>query len=209
MSCCQALASEFDERRVAKELSAYRRSGPEPTTRALLQALRREGARGTLLDVGGGLGAIPAALVEDGIVAAVNLEASPAYLEASRTLAVEGGYLDRLDHRLGDFVALAPTLEPADVVTLDRVICCYPALEPLVELSAARARALYGFVVPRDRWLVRLGNAIRNLGRRLVGNPFRTYIHPIRRIDGILRRGGLEPRSLGRTFSWEIRVYGR
>lgn len=37
--------------------------------------------------------------------------------------------------RYGDFVSLAPDLETADLVTLDRVVCCYPELEPLVYLG--------------------------------------------------------------------------
>lgn len=207
--CCRALEEQFDRRRVARELDTYRERGPEPTTAALARALERAGARGTLLDIGGGLGGVPALLLENGIASAVNVEVSAAYVEASRALAEEGGYADRLEHRLGDFVGLAPEIQAADVVTLDRAICCYPEMEPLVELSAAKALRLYGFVVPRTRWLVRAGTALRNLARRLRGSSFRTYAHSLEAIDGILRRAGLERRSATRTFTWEVRVYGR
>lgn len=209
MSCCRAIASQFDRARVEKKLASYRKNGPDPTTRALIQALEQEGAHGRLLDIGGGLGAIAAALLGRGIEAALNLELSPAYLEASRHLSAEGGYADRLAHRLGDFVELAPEIEPADVVALDRVICCYPDLEPLVDLSAAKAKHLYGFAVPRTRWIVRLGIAAENLGRGLSGNPFRTYAHSIERMEAILERHGLARRRVARTFVWEVRVYAR
>lgn len=207
--CCRPLEEEFDHRRVAKELDAYRERGPEPTTAALARALERAGAQGTLLDIGGGLGGVPALLLENGVASAINVEVSAAYVEASRALAEEGGYADRLEHRLGDFVGLAAEIEPADVVTLDRVICCYPEMERLVGLSAARARRLYGFVVPRDRWAVRAGIAGKNLIRRLSGSSFRTYAHPLAQIDAVLRQAGLEPGSASRTFVWEVRVYAR
>ena len=208
-ACCRALDAQFDRKRVERKVRAYREDGPEPTTRALIEALRREGASGSLLDIGGGLGAIPAALLEGGVTSAVLVEAAPAYLEASRELAEEGGYADRLQGRLGDFVELAPEIGPADIVTLDAAICCYPEMEPLLDLSAARARSLYGMVVPRTRWSVRSGLALENLGRRLVGNPFRIYAHPLDRMEAIVRRHGLDPRSRSRTFAWEVRVYGR
>lgn len=207
--CCRPLEEQFDRRRVARELDAYRERGPEPTTAALARALERAGARGTLLDIGGGLGAVPALLLGNGIASAVNVEISTAYVEASRALAEEGGYADRLEHRLGDFVGLAPEIQAADVVTLDRAICCYADMERLVRLSAARARRLYGFVVPRDRWAVRAGIACQNLVRRLSGSSFRTYAHPLAQIDAVLRQAGLEPGSASRTFVWEVRVYAR
>ena len=46
---------------------------------------------------------------------------------------------------------MSDEIEAADVVTLDRVICCYPDMEALVGRSAERALRLYGLVHPRDR----------------------------------------------------------
>lgn len=208
-SCCRSLDAQFDRDRVRKELELYRERGPSPTTVALGGSLERAGAEGSLLDIGGGLGGLAALLLEQGISSAVNVEISAAFVEASRALAEEEGYADRLHHRLGDFTSLAPRLEPADVVTLDRVICCYPDMERLVRLSAGKARRLYGFVVPRFRWLVRVGMALQNLARRLRGSAFRTYVHSLDAIDGVLREAGFELRSGSRTFVWEVRAYGR
>lgn len=208
-SCCRALEAQFDRDRVRKELELSRERGPNSTTVALGRSLESAGAEGSLLDIGGGLGSLAALLLEGDISSAVNVEVSAAFVEASRSLAEEEGYADRLRHRLGDFTSLAPGLEPADVVTLDRVICCYPDMERLVRLSAGKARRLYGFVVPRSRWLVRIGMALQNLARRLRGSAFRTYVHSLDAIDGLLREAGFELRSASRTFVWEVRVYGR
>lgn len=207
--CCRALADQFDGRRVEREVARYRERGAEPTTLALARALRRAGARGRLLDVGGGIGVLSAELLDGEVESAVNVEISPAYLEASRTLAAEAGYAGRMEHRLGDFVELAEEVGEADAVALDRAICCYPEMEPLVRRSAARARHLYGFVVPRDRPAVRAVIGLQNLGRRLLGRAFRVYVHRLPSIDRVLGAAGFELRSAERTFVWEVRVYER
>ena len=58
---------------------------------------------------------------------------------------------------------LAAAIEPADIVTLDRVVCCYPDAEALVGGSAARVRTVYGLVLPRDRFMVRIAIRLENL----------------------------------------------
>ena len=77
------------------------------------------------------------------------MEASAAYLAAAREETARRGHTDRLKAHHGDFVALAPEIPSADIVTLDRVICCYRDMPALVAQSAARARKLYGVVYPR------------------------------------------------------------
>ena len=109
----------------------------------------------------------------------------------------------------GDFAALADGILPADVVTLDRVICCYPDMERLVAASASKAQRLYGAVFPRERRVVKVMAALGNFVWRLRGNPFRSYIHPTAAIDAAARRQGLTPRSVLDTFVWRVAVYAR
>ena len=97
----------------------------------------------------------------------------------------------------------------ADVVTLDRVICCYPDMEQLVAASASHARHLYGAVFPRERWFLEIFLALGNLVRRMRGNAFRTYVHPIRAIDAALQRQGLTASYVHDTFVWRVSVYSR
>ena len=66
MSQCQCEVIErcFDTERVRRELTEYRRHGAASATRLLIEALQAESLEGmTLLDIGGGLGAIQHALV--------------------------------------------------------------------------------------------------------------------------------------------------
>jgi magnesium-protoporphyrin O-methyltransferase len=101
----------------------------------------------------------------------------------------------------GDFVDLASGIEPADLVTLDRVICCYPNL--------AKARFLYGAVYPRDAWWVSSFVAVQNFIRWLRGSTFRTFVHSPAIIHATLRDAGLETLATGRTMVWEVAVYRR
>ena len=158
MACeqCQGLERFFDQRTAERQLQQYRKRGPDKTTRLLLAALQAEGVEGlTLLDVGGGIGAIQLALLKAGVTSATDVDASTAYLAAAQTEAQREQVAGRVTYQHGDFVDLAEQVAPAGVVTLDRVICCYHDMRGLVSQSAAKATRLYGVVYPRDTWWTR------------------------------------------------------
>jgi magnesium-protoporphyrin O-methyltransferase len=213
MTCCSAGAceSQFDRKRAARELKNYRAHGPaHATTRAMIHLLRRAGVEGgSLLDIGAGIGAIQYDLLEAGARDVTAVDASSAYQQAARAEAERRGVSARIQFRLGDFVTLAPQVAAADIVTLDRVVCCYPDMEPLVRLSAERCRRLYGLSYPRYRWPVRAVVGFENAFRRLLGNPFRSFVHSPVVMDQLLTRLGFTLRSKVRTFAWETVVYAR
>jgi len=212
MNCChcQGIESFFDQKTALKELADYRQKGPSKTTRILLEALKAVGAEGkTLLDIGGGVGAIQHQLMAAGLAGAVNVDASTAYLNTARTEATRLGYANRVSYHYGDFVDLAPTIEPADIVTLDRVVCCYPNMEALVSLSAARASQLYGLVYPRDAWWLKSLRPLANAFFWLSRNPFRIFLHPTEAVDAAARRQGLKLRFQRRLLVWQVVVYER
>jgi len=213
MTYCGASAceSQFDRKRAARELKNYRAHGPaHPTTRAMIHLLRRGLMDGsTLLDIGGGIGAIQYDLLEAGVREVTAVDASSAYQQAARAEAERRGMSAHIQFRLGDFVALAPELAAADIVTLDRVVCCYPDMEPLVRLSAERCRRLYGLSYPRDQWPTRAFVSTENAFRRLFRNPFRSFVHSPVVMDRLLTALGFTLQSKVRTFAWEIVVYGR
>jgi magnesium-protoporphyrin O-methyltransferase len=213
MDCCQCrgIQTTFDRKYAAKQLERYRRTGPKKTTGQLIEALRAEGVDGlTLLDIGGGVGDIQHALLRSGVSAATDSEASTAFLEACRQEAERLGHGDRIRHIPGNFVTVAPEIAPADIVTLDRVICCYPDMPALVSLSAQKARRLYGLVYPVDRWWTRLSTAVidswRNWVRR---NPMRVFVHSPQAVEAIIQSHGLERRFHKVMGPWQVVVYAR
>jgi magnesium-protoporphyrin O-methyltransferase len=207
--CCAALQKQFDDRTARRQLRHYRKRGASRTTRLLIEALEKAGPGESLLDIGGGIGMIQDALLHDGVRSATVVDASAPYLAAAEQLALERGYRDRLQFVFGDFVANAASLPPADTVTLDRVICCYPDMTALVSLSAARARRLYGIVVPRENAVSRLGVRLGNAFLEVSGSAFRGYIHPLADIETILRTEGLGRVFRRDTLLWTIRAYTR
>jgi 2-polyprenyl-3-methyl-5-hydroxy-6-metoxy-1,4-benzoquinol methylase len=207
---CECYSSQFDEKHAIKDLKRYRAEGPDRTTRLLLDLLEAEGIRGaSVLDVGGGVGVVHHELLAAGAQTAVHVDATAANIRAAEEEATRRGHAGRVRFLQGDYVALAPEISPADVVTLDRVICCYPDMERLVAASADHARRLYGAVFPRERWFLKLVLALGNFVRRLRGNAFRSYVHPVRAIDAAIRRQGLSARRVQDTFVWRVAVYSR
>jgi len=200
----------FDEKSAEEDLERYRRHGPDDTTAMLVEMILDRGVDGSdLLDIGGGIGVIDHELLGAGAGRAVLVDASPAAVEAARVEARRRGTLDRLEFVDGDFVSRASDVDVADIVTLDRVICCYPDVESLVRLSATRARSLYGLVLPRDRRLLRWSLPLLNAWFRLRGFRYRTFLHRNARIDDIVAKAGLRPIREHHTFVWRVVLYER
>lgn len=214
VDCCSPDDSPFDRqfnaRHAEDHLRDYRRKGPTGLTRALIEALSAGGIEGqSVLDIGGGVGAVHHELLRAGADAAVDVDASRAYVAAAREESERQGHADRVEYRVGDFVALADEIHPADVVALDRVICCYANMTSLVDRSAALAKVRYGLVYPRYTWLGRVAIALVNVGFRLSRSPFRTYLHRTAEVDAIITGHGLV-RTLHRTsLIWQLAVYER
>jgi tRNA1(Val) A37 N6-methylase TrmN6 len=207
VSCChcQATEKQFDDAFAARDLKRYRKKGPDKTTRLILEAVREQvPSQSSLLDVGAGIGVLHHELLGEQVSRAIHVEASPAFVAAARGEAERRGHGDRITFTHGDFVGLAEGLPQADIVALDRVVCCYPEYESLVRLSAAKATRLYLASFPRWRWFVRLGNALENAIRKLKRNEFRTFVHPPAEIEALLARAGLRCCHRRRTWAWEV-----
>jgi spermidine synthase len=209
VSCC-GIDETFDSRIARRDLDRYRRKGPSPSTQRLLNAIRYASfPAATVLDVGGGIGTIAHELLGTGADRASIVDASAAYLSVAREEAERRQVSARLQLILGDFVTLAGGVPEADVVTLDKVVCCYPKMEPLIAASTERAGRLYGIVYPRDSWWVRLSTAAKNGLRWLRRSAFRVYIFPNAEIEAAIRREGFELQTRTRGLVWVVALYQR
>ena len=210
VNCCQCegIATQFGPETARRELERFRRRGPNASTRLLIDDLRAAGIAGaSLLDIGGGVGAIHHTLLDAGAHEAVHVDVSPDYIAAAQDEAGRRGHGDRVRFVRGDFVRVAHELPDAGVVTLDRVICCYPDMDLLVGNAAQKTRRLFGAVYPRDVWWVRAAVRVINVILRIRRTAFRVFVHSPAAIDGVLRKNGLERVTRHRTVVWEIVVY--
>lgn len=207
---CDGFASIFDEATARRDRDRYRRDGPDRTTRLLLELLTPYRSAGSsVLDVGCGIGIVDLELLHAGAGHATLVDASTAYLAVARDEARRAGVLDRIEFVEGDFVRRASSIDRADVVTLDRVICCYPDMEALVAESAGRARTAYGIVLPRDRRSTRWAVALTNAWYRLRRKAYRGFVHSTARVDEIAAANGLRLRADRQTWFWRVAVYDR
>jgi hypothetical protein len=207
---CGCSGNEFGEAAARRSLRSYRRSGPPRTTAWLIEGLRAGGVDGmTVLDIGAGVGAVHLELLVNGASAATDVDGSAAYVAVARAESERQGLADRVRHEVGDFVALAPTIEPADIVALDRVVCCYPDMAALVTLSVAHARRRYGLVYPRDRWWIRAGTRVLNALARLARQQVRAHVHRTAAVDSIVRAAGFAPLLRRTNVFWQVVVYQR
>lgn len=201
----------FDERTAAADLRDLRRRGPSWATRALIDALSDglalEGA--TVMDIGAGVGAVHLGLLERGAATAVDVDGSTAYVAAARGEAERRGLADRVTHVLGDATVVAAGLAPADLVALDRVVCCYGDVSGLMAVAAALARRRVGFVYPRDTWWARAGVTLTNplLFRRSGG--YRMHVHPAAEVGGPLREAGFTPLAARDGRVWRVETWER
>ena len=207
---CQSIDETFDRLLAEQQMGKLRRRGPQKTTRILLDALKKHGvANRTLLDIGGGIGTIQHDLLAAGATEATSVDASSAYLAVSRAEAERLGQAGRIHYYYGNFVELAPGIPTADIVTLDRVICCFDEMEVLVGVSSAKARGIYGVVYPRSTWWVRLGVALANLRLALLGNPFRIFTHDSAAVEEVIRAQGLSRVAHHTAGMWQVALFAR
>lgn len=207
--CC-AIEDQFDRARAEQDLKQFHRRGPQVTTRRLLRALRDRPRLGaTVLDIGGGVGVIHHELLNGGLERAVHVDRSQAYIDVAEQEAQRLGHGARVQFVHGDFRAVASSLRPADVVTLDRVVCCDSDYVTLLPLAAARVQHTLAMTFPRNRWYVRWATSISNAWRRLRGSDFRVYVHSPEAMGALLQSLGLQRVFTDATIAWSIEVWER
>jgi 16S rRNA G966 N2-methylase RsmD len=183
----------------------YRKRGLDKTSRRMVDFLEQRGIEdAVVLEVGGGVGEIQIELLKRGAARAVNLELSRAYDAEARGLLREAGLEGRAERRQHDIAADPEGIEPADVVVLHRVVCCYPDYERLLGAAAEHARRLVVFSYPPRNAITRLFVAVQNLVFRLLRKEFRTFAHPPAAMLAVLGEHGLRGTFAHSGLVWQV-----
>ena len=185
-------------------------------TASLLDAITEAGvADRTILDVGCGIGDLAIEVVARGGASGTGFDLSPKAIGEARRLAASRGVGDRMRFEVGDGAKL--DLPAADIVVINRVVCCYPDTDNLLDHTLGAAGSVFAMTAPVSKGatglLNRLKSALENVGYRLrpskyVG--FRTFIHDLDRIDARIRAAGFRrTRHEHRRIVWDLAVYTR
>jgi SAM-dependent methyltransferase len=192
--CCARHGQEelFTEKGARRAAKRYRQKGPDSMARSLA---RRAGARGvdgaTVLDIGGGVGEVLLELLKQGAERGEVVELLPAYEPEARALAAEAGVAERAGFRTADLVGEPDAREPADLVVMNKVVCCTPDGVALAGIAAGLAGRTLVLSHPRESPLARAGFGAANVWLRLSRKRFRVFLHPRAALDDAVHAHGL------------------
>ncbi|MBT3252549.1 MAG: methyltransferase domain-containing protein [Candidatus Marinimicrobia bacterium] len=213
MNCCEhcdATEEVFGPEKASRDLKRYAQKGPDKTTELMLSSIRKTKLKDAqLLDIGGGIGVLHHELFKDTIIRAIHVDASSAFIGVAREQDQVHGKEAQVDYIHGDVVDLSSSLPTSQIVTLDRVICCYPDWENLVKVTAEKAEDIYIFSIPRDRWFVKMVIGLENLYRRIKGDAFRAFVHSSDELNRLLGEMGFKQLSVDATLSWQVFTFTR
>jgi len=208
-NCCGA-ERLFNLKMAKKELKKYKKSGAGKSTRALNAAISAtEFKDKTLLDIGGGIGAIQWHFLAHGGAKTTDMDYSDGYLEVAREYAIENDWDDQTTFCQGDFMEASGGIEKHDFVTLDKVVCCYPDYEGLLSKALSKTNHTIGLVYPLGGVVSRIVVFFAKWFLRLIGNPFHPYIHPVASVRQVVLDDGFETVHSSVSFPWHVEVYRR
>jgi 2-polyprenyl-3-methyl-5-hydroxy-6-metoxy-1,4-benzoquinol methylase len=209
VECCQAdYRKLFNRKFAARDARKYRAHGVTGSSRTLVE-LAGDVHGASVLDIGGGIGAIGLELLEAGAASTTNVEISGGYEEEAANLLTERGLAQRVERRVTDIVA-DQGVAPHDVVVMHRVVCCYPDVDALMHAAAGRTRRRLVLTYPQERSWIRAGIVVMNCFLRLRGCGFRTYVHAVARIVGVAETHGLAlERRVRHGLLWESAVLAK
>lgn len=206
--CCGA-DHFFDKKSATKEMNKYKRKGPRKSTKKLLQSLKHTGFQGkTLLDIGGGIGAIMWAFTQEGGKHITDVDSSSGYVEVAQSHAEELN-IRHANFIIADFNDVHDEIEKHNLVTLDKVVCCYPDYKTLLSNAMSKTTDTLAITMPLGGLVSKTLEKLTGLYFSFKNNPFRTYIHDPIKVQAYIESGGFRLVHGEMSFPWLIRVYKR
>lgn len=213
MNCCQAHVESggrifsFFARRYRRR---FERKGFEPLQQRLISEIVTTGLSGrSILEVGSGVGQLHQTLLEKGASTAVGIDLAPAMISEAETRASARNLAAQTHYRQGDFVQLAESIEAADIVLLDKVVCCYPDANALIQCAAGKTLDRCAVIYPRDHAFNRTGAALTAFVLTLLGSGFRPYVHPCHLVEERFAQSGLKLQYTSATPLWLLQIFER
>ncbi|HAW51530.1 MAG TPA: hypothetical protein DCX54_04250 [Flavobacteriales bacterium] len=207
--CCGA-DKVFDDKEALKQRKRYHKNGPRKTSRLLIEGIKAHlNDEKSVLDIGGGIGAVHHELLKSGLGSATQVDASLSYLEEARQESERNRFQDKTTYLHGDFMDLSEEIDIHDVVVLDKVICCYPYVTELLSKSISKSNSMIALVYPKSNWIGRIIIVSGNILFWIKKNPFRVFLHSNEHVRSRLITEGFDRLYYKVTYPWNIEVYKR
>jgi 2-polyprenyl-3-methyl-5-hydroxy-6-metoxy-1,4-benzoquinol methylase len=205
--CCGA--DQFFDLKVAqKKMKNFKRKGAGSITKKLLKLLLLQDLEGkTLLDIGGGIGAIQWTFLENGGKKTTDVDASSEYLKVAEAHAIENNFNEKAHFLKGDFIDKSDEIHKHDFVTLDKVVCCYPDYKSLLGLALDKCNESIALTFPLGGPLAKFVAVVENIYFRFKKIPFGTYIHSPADIEKFIKSNGFSEVHKKIIFPWHVQVY--
>ncbi|MGB5237451.1 MAG: class I SAM-dependent methyltransferase [Flavobacteriaceae bacterium] len=207
--CCGADVF-FDEKTAEKQYSQYLKKGPGRVTARMIDQLSTIQVHNrSLLDIGGGIGALQWWFLREGGKETKAVDASSDYLNKAKAHASKNGWADRTSFIFGDFAEIYMELEQSDIVTLDKVVCCYPDYQQILNAVCHQSMELISISYPMDGILSRIVASVGVISARWKTKSFRPYIHPVNKMREVFEEKGFSRVAHSLTFPWHVETYRR
>jgi len=211
MSCCcphSQSAAKFFSFFAKSYRRRFAKKGFEPSQQQLLDGITQAGySNKTLLEIGCGVGHLHQSLLEQGALSAVGIELAAEMLVEAADWAKQRGLNEKTNYLEGDFIEIASTVEAADIVIMDKVVCCYPDADALIHRSLEKCHDTIALTYPRKTWFTRFGVQISALLMKLLGSSFRPYVHDPAQIEKWVTAQGFKKTLQKQTVIWLTQIY--
>ena len=200
----------FNRKEAMRKVRSYRKRGLDPMATSMFTYLKSRDVSGlSILEVGGGIGAFQLELLKAGAANAINIELSGGYEEAAHALAKERGVEDRITRHQGDFVERAGEFGSVDIVVMNKVVCCYPWMERMMDAAVGRSGRYLALAVPREKWWTKLWFGFGNRYMAIRRCKFRGFVHSPTAIESVATEAGLRVCHRDNNLFWQALVLER
>jgi methyltransferase family protein len=195
--CCGADLF-FDKKTAKKQYKSYLKKGPSRVTKKLIGQLEKIKTGASLIDIGGGIGAIQWWFLKHGGEQTFGVDASSGYTALAKEHAAKNNFKESAHFMMGDFTDKSEELTKADHVTLD---------EAILNLACEKATNTVSLSYPMDGFITDIFRGLMVLFMKISGSSFKPYIHRVASVRALFVDNGFELKEKELSFPWHIETY--
>jgi magnesium-protoporphyrin O-methyltransferase len=217
MNCCTSEESKAKDNFFSKRAKNYdkrfHKKGLDKAQQLLLEGMtdammhNRKNPVGTVMEIGCGVGGLLLTTLGKGLNHAIGIDASEGMLEKAKENAVRMKLEDKTTFYHRNFVDVEPELPVADIIILDKVLCCDSNPELLIKKSAIKTKTIYAVSFPRNNILVRLFIKAEIAIAKIFTIKFIPFYHEPADIKRWIEMAGLVLSYNRNTFFWQVQVF--